>query len=129
MKTIDQESRQRIRLPIDLDNMGDRYKTTTGYYTFTSPDLWSLEKNLYFLLRYSTEKEFNPKYFMRPDYLSYDEYGTVQLAQLLMYVNSVPSIEDFDLKTVLIPSMQAVVEVTKHKFSTKEMQNMESVSW
>ena len=34
---------------------------------------------------------------MKPDYLSYDEYGTVQLAQLLMYVNGVSSLEDFDL--------------------------------
>jgi hypothetical protein len=115
MITIDQESRQNILSPIDLDNMTNRYRTSSGLFIFSSPDLWTIEKNLFYLLRNSTLVEFNSKYRYRPDYFSYDEYGTVQLAQLIMYVNNCPSIEDFDLVQVVIPSMSSIVEILSDK--------------
>jgi len=129
MITIDQESRQRSRLPTSLDNMGKRYKTTNSIYTFTSPSLWTIEKNLWFLLRNSVQKEFESKYKMRPDYLSYDEYGTVILSFLLMYVNGVFSIEDFDLTTVVIPSHSAIVDICQHKFPSKKVDELDSITW
>ena len=85
MITNDNEARQRARHPIEIDNFADRYKTTSQTYAFTAPSLWVIEKNLFYLLKNSTQKQFNPKYAMRPDYLSYDEYGTVTLNQLLMF--------------------------------------------
>ena len=66
---------------------------------------------------------------MRPDYLSYDEYGTVALAQLLMYVNAVPSIEGFDLETVIIPSMSAITEMLKDKFPKRPVSELVEVAW
>jgi len=127
--TIDKESKQRKRMPVNIDNMAERYKTTSTYYTFTSPDLWTIEKNLFYLLRYSTQKQFEPKYKMRPDYLSYDEYGTVQMAHLLMYVNGVGCIEDFSLVTVVVPSYSAIVAITKDKFSKQKTDNLTSIDW
>ena len=53
---------------------------------------------------------------MRPDYMSYDEYGTVALAHLLMYVNSVFCIEEFDLSTVILPSMESIIDICKDKY-------------
>ena len=129
MLTIDIESKQRRRNPTDIDNMAERYKTDSTYYTFTSPDLWTIEKNLFYLLRFSTQKQFDSKYKMRPDYLSYDEYGTAQMAQLLMYVNGVSCLENFSLVTVVVPSYSAIVEITKDKFQKKTADNLTSIDW
>ena len=128
-ETIDRESRQRANLAIDINFSGDRYRTENGYFTFPAPTLETIDQYLYFLLTNSKEVEFNRQYLMRPDYLSYDEYGTVALAQLLMYVNTVPSIEGFDLENVIIPSMSAVVEMLKDKFPKRPVSELVEVNW
>lgn len=127
--TIDRESRQRKLLPIDIDFMTDTYKTTSGVFTFPSPSLWTIEKNIFYLLRDSVQKTFERKYAMRPDYLSFDEYGTVALAQLLMYVNNVSCVEDFDLDTVIVPTFDTVVDICKDKFPRKKNEDMTEVDW
>jgi hypothetical protein len=108
MLTIDQEAKQRIRHPLDFDNMSERYKTSSKHYTFTSPSLWVLEKHLFYLLKNSIQKDFDPKYKWKPDYLSFDEYGTVVLAPYLMFVNGVLIMEEFDLVSVIIPSKKSM---------------------
>lgn len=125
--TIQDESRQRIRIPFEIDYMAPRYKTNSGVYTFPSPSLWTIQKNIFFLASNSVLIEFESKYKMRPDYLSYDEYGTVTLAYLLMYVNSVYSIEDFDLNSVIVPRMEAIVAICKDKFSKLDVSDIEGV--
>lgn len=129
MITIDTEVQNRIRSPLNADNMGLRYKTTSGYYTFTSPSLWTIEKNLFHLLRNSTRKTFIPRWCMKPDYLSYDEYNTPILDYLLMYVNSIFTMEDFDLDTVIVPSFSSIISICKDKFSKKSFGELESVDW
>ena len=126
--TIQDESRQRVRIPFEIDYMGPRYKTNSEIYTFPSPSLWSIQKNLFFLVANSVLIEFDPKYKMRPDYLSYDEYGTVTLAYMLMYVNSVYCIEDFDLNSVILPSLESVIAICKDKFSKLDVSELEGVS-
>jgi hypothetical protein len=127
--TIDEESRQRSRLAIDINFSGDRYKTDNGYFTFPAPSLDTIDQHLYYLLKNSKEKQFEKQYIMRPDYLSFDEYNTVALAQLLMYVNAVPSIEDFDLQTVIIPSFSSIVEMLKDKFPSRNISDLTGVTW
>jgi len=73
--------------------------------------------------------DFEPKYKMKPDYLSYDEYGTVTLASLLMFVNSIPCIEDFNLVTVVIPSFQSIVSICSDNFPEKEISKLMEVPW
>ena len=68
LTTIDKESKQRRLLPIDADHMSPRYKTENGYFSFPSPSLWTLEKNLFYLLRNSKQIIFDRRYKMRPDY-------------------------------------------------------------
>jgi hypothetical protein len=126
---IDNESRQRELIAVDVNFLGQRYKTSNGLYTFPAPTLFTLEKNLFYLLRNSKEVEFDRKYLQRPDYLSFDEYGTVALAQMLMYVNSVFTPEDFDLQTVVIPQYAAVVEIIKDKFSKQDVSDLTGVDW
>ena len=127
--TIDQESRQRIRIPFDIDNMCNRYKTDSEIYVFPSFSLWTIQKNLFYLLRNSVLVEFDPKYKYRPDYMSYDEYGTVSLAYLLMYINSVDCIEDFDLNSVIIPSLSSIVDICKDKFPKLDVINLGGVNF
>jgi len=129
MITIDHEAKQRARHPIEIDNMADRYKTSSGSFIFTAPTLWVIEKNLFHLLKNSSRKHFDPKYDMRPDYLSYDEYGTVTLNQLLMFVNGVYCLEDFSLQTVIVPTFQTIIEITQDKFTTKDVDKMSEVNW
>jgi hypothetical protein len=127
--TIDRESRQRANLAIDINFAGDRYRTDNGLFTFPAPALEAIDQYLYFLIQNSSEKKFERQYFMRPDYLSFDEYGTVSLAQLLMYVNAVPSIEMFDLDFVVIPSMSAITEMLKDKFPKRKVSDLTQVEW
>ena len=128
-QTIDRESHQRANLVIDINFSGDRYKTDNGFFTFPAPTLETIDHYLYFLLAHGKEKKFERQYVMRPDYLSYDEYGTVALAQLLMYINAVPSIEMFELETIVIPSMSAITEMLKDKFPKRPVADLEEVSW
>ena len=127
--TIDRESRQRSNLVIDINFSGDRYKTKNEYFTFPAPALETIDQHLYFLLQNSKEKKFEQQYNMRPDYLSFDEYKTVSLAQLLMYVNAVPSIEAFNLETIMIPTIASITEMLKNKFSKKDVSKLTSVNW
>lgn len=128
-ETITKESRQKARLAINADNMADAYKTSNGYFIFPSPSLWTIEKNLFYLLKNSIEKNFEKKYTMRPSYLSFDEYGTTSLEYLLMYVNSIQCIEDFDLITVIIPTFQSIIDICRDKFSEKSISELTEVNW
>lgn len=127
--TIDDEAKQYIRSPLDIHLMGDRYKTENDLFTFPSPELWVIEKNLFFLLRNSKQETFQSQYKYKPDYMSFDEYGTPIAAQLLMVVNQVASLEDFDLDTVVIPSFDAIIEICRDKFREKEVSELTEVAW
>lgn len=127
--TIDVESQQREKVAIDINFSGNRYQTENGLYTFPAPELATIDKHLYFLLTHSDQKQFDQKYVMRPDYLSYDEYQTVALAQMLMYVNNVMSIEEFNMEIVVIPSMSAVVDMLQDKFIQQPVDDLFEVNW
>lgn len=126
---IDQEVRSNIKSPLDFEKFGSRYKTENDLFIFPNPNLQTLEKNLYFLLRHSEEIKFNSKYKHRPDYMSYDYYGTVVLWQLLMYVNSIFSVEDFTLDTIVIPSLDAVTFILQDTFRNQKTTELEQINW
>jgi hypothetical protein len=127
--TIDNEVRQVIRSPLDISKMSDRYKTANGIYSLPSPTLTTIEKNLYFLLRNSRSETFKSEYKFKPDYLSFDEYNTVILDQLLMYINNVKTVEEFDLQTVVIPTFDAIVSILADDFPEKEASELTVVDW
>jgi len=129
MYTIRQETKTKIRSNLLIDNMGERYKTTSGYYTVTIPNFWTIDKNLFFLLRNSDKKIFEPKYIMKPDYLSFDEYGTEILDYLLMYINNIYSAEEFNLDEVIVPSYSAIISISKDKFPKKSYDKLSLVDW
>jgi len=127
--TIDSESRARARLAIDLDYSADRYKTINDLFTFPAPVLDTVDKNLYYLLRNSKQIPLEKKYHFRPDYLSYDEYGTVALASLIMYLNNVGSLEQFTIADVVLPNYSAIMEILKDKFPDRKVDDLSEVNW
>lgn len=127
--TIDEEAKRQLRSPLDFEKFGQRLKTSNNYYSFPDPNLETIDKNLFYLLRNSQEVEFESKYKYRPDYLSYDYYGTTTLWNLIMYVNGVFSLEDFDLQTVVIPSLQAITFILQDSFAIPDADDLESIEW
>ena len=61
--------------------------------------------------------------------MAFDEYGTVGLAHLIMYVNTVPSIELFDLQIVIVPTFNAIIEMLKAKFPKQNPEDLVQVNW
>lgn len=130
MITIDQDAKIGSRQPYEVDNMGERYRTENGIYTFSSPSLDVLEKYLFYLLKNSRVDKFDQKYQYKPSYLSYDEYGVTNLEYVLMYVNGVYLPEEFDLSNVIIPTMDAIIYICKDKYSVeKDPTSFESINW
>lgn len=126
---IDNEAKQQLKSPMDIERWGDRFKTGSGLYTFPSPSLTAIDNNLFYLLRNSSTLNFESKYRYRPDYLSYDQYGTTILWELLMYLNGVFSIEDFDLDTVVVPSMESIIYSLQDLFPEKDPEDLQSITW
>ena len=113
--TIDVESQKRLRNPANIDNLATRYETYNGTYTFTSPQLFRLEMNIFLLLKDSIQIPLKSEYHYKPEYLSYDQYGTVTLAKILMYVNGIYSPEEFVLDTITIPTLSTIMKVVSQK--------------
>jgi len=126
---ISTEATQNIQSPLDIEKFGNRYKTENDYFTFPDPNLTTLDKNLYYLLKHSEEVPFESKYTYRPDYMSFDYYGTVILWEMLLYINNVFSVEDFDLDRVVIPSLDAVTFILKDIFQIPESEDLTSIDW
>jgi len=129
MITLNNETDKYARSPLDISKMGTKYRTENNYYVFQSPTLETIEKNYFWLLRNSKIKKFNQKYRYRPDYLSNKEYGTPMLWQLLMFINGVFSVEEFDLVEVIIPPLEVIMEITKDNYPELPSNQYRSVAW
>ena len=127
---IDNETIQYLKSTIDWERFGDRFKTENDYFSFPDPTLETIDKNLFYLLRNSTEVEWEAKYKYRPDYVSFDYYGTPQLDNFIMYVNGVRLLEEFsDLKTIVIPSFESIIVSLQDNFPTKDPDELQAVNW
>jgi len=126
---IDTEAISNLQSPLDIEKFGRRFRTKNGYFSFPDPNLETIDKHLFFLLRNSEEKPFQRRYKYRPDYLSFDEYGTTILWELLMYVNGVFSTMDFDLVKVIVPSLDAIVSILPDLFPESEPDELPVVNW
>jgi len=130
--TIYQEALTRARTAVDFEKQSDRLKTDNNYFTFPDPNLETLEKNIYYLLKNSQQVPFDDsRYKYRPDYVSYDYYGTPALDKLLMFVNGIRTIEEFAyLTNIIIPNLNAITFVLKDNFDPdKDIEDLESVGW
>lgn len=126
---INEEAIRGLQSPLDIEKFGERFKTENEYYSFPDPNLVTIDRNLYYLLRNSEEVSFEAKYKYRPDYMSYDYYGTAILWEVLMYVNNVFSIEDFDLPSVIVPSLDAIIFTIQDQFPRKDADDLKAIEW
>jgi len=117
--TIDTEAKRSIRSVTDIDRFRRRYSQTNEGFNiqFVSPVITTYEKYRYYLLKNSTSKSLKQKYYYRPDYLSYDEYGTTSLWTVLLYINDISCIEDFTIPSVFIPTYNAIISISKENES------------
>lgn len=117
--TIDQEALTSSRLASDVDGFRRRYNmkevnaAENISVQFVSPKIICFEEYRFVLLQKSRTEILKSKYYYRPDYLSYDEYDTTNYWNLLMFINDIPTIEEFNKDTILIPSRSAVLRITR----------------
>jgi len=120
--TIDIESKLQSRLLVDIDKYRLKYVTrekdelsgTDLTIQFASPYIKVYEHFKFFLLKNSVRKKLSPKNFYRPDYVSYEEYGNVSLWNLLLFINDISNIENFDVDEIYVPTKTAVTVLTNN---------------
>lgn len=118
-KGIGEESQSRCNVPSDCDNYRFTYKDyeqqingTRVDVSFVSPVFSTWEKYRFCLLQSSKKVQMTDRYKYRPDYVSYDNYGTTNWWQLLMWLNDVKSLEYFDTEEIIVPTIEAISKVT-----------------
>lgn len=114
--SIKTEASRNSKLATDLDNFRNRYSDVDSVngiqVTFPAFDILTFEKNLFIMLNNCEKIKFKNRWYMRPDYTSYDMYGTVIYWNLIMYLNNVYTIEEFvDFDTILIPPYSTVFKL------------------
>ena len=54
------------------------------------------------------EYKLDAKFFMRPEHLSYELYGTADLWYLLLFVNNIARVEDFNKEIIYVPTEDVI---------------------
>lgn len=134
MSSIIPEVKRNSNLVVDIDNYRNRY-LDVKYDDYGSPELsvifpsgeiHAFEKNYFYMLANSKTYKFKTTWIQRPDYASYDIYGTQIFWMLIMFVNKVYSIEEFkDLDTIYAPSFDMVLELSSDKIDIDEYEPLE----
>jgi hypothetical protein len=114
--TIDVEAKRNVNLAVDVDKHRRKLRKTVANgisVQFVGPVINTFEKYRYYLLQHSVPRELNEKFLYRPDYLSHEVYGTTTLWPLLLFINDVASIEEFDISPVLVPTYSSILQITR----------------
>jgi len=116
---LEVDAKSNALLATDEDRFRRKYQQRAEglVVTFASPHLEVLELNKFYLLSKSVKKILDQKYYYKPDYLSFKEYGTETLWYLLLFVNDIFSIEEFNKYEVYVPSYGAILELVKKDIS------------
>lgn len=120
------EARSLSTLASDFDNIRSRYVKSDVdqgiVVRFPSAESASLEHYKHLLITESDKEDFNIKWNMRPDYASYEFYGTTIYYHLIMFVNNIMSFEEFvDLETILVPRDYIVNDILEFRNTNKRI--------
>lgn len=131
MQSIRHEAKRNAELSTNIDNFRARYKETsydgTIEVTFPAGAIKTLEKNFFKLLAGSELVTFKPEWHQRPDYVSEDKYNTNIFWQLILYINRIPSIEDFrDLEYIYIPPFNLIIDILRDRVSSTEIIDLDA---
>ena len=97
----------KIQAVLEFDNG----RISSQSVIFVDLNIPFMEMHKHFLLARSDILEFEPRWTNRPNYLSYDRYGTVSFAPLLLFINNKVTSLDFDFDYVVVPKMSAIKEL------------------
>ncbi len=128
--TIDKESLSLSKMRDDVDNYRRFYSLVEEsddgnvLVQFVAPKIIGYEDYRYYLLQNSVKKQLSPANYYRPDYVSYQEYGTTNLWTLLLFINDIPTIEDFDQEEILIPTNTAIAQLTRNAAERKLLEEI-----
>lgn len=117
--TIGRESWRLSRLGTDVDNYRRFYSLLEKHpneeilVQFVAPKIIAFEEFRFYLLKNSVKKPLKPSNYYKPDYVSHEEYGTTNLWALLLFINDIPTIEDFAKEDILIPSKLSIAHITR----------------
>jgi hypothetical protein len=120
MDTIKLEASKNSKKSVDLDNFRSRYTETHPDRTFTitypSTEIYTFEHHYFVLLSKSNYVEFKPSWEMRPDYTSFDMYGSVIFWPVILFVNNVYSIEDYiNMEGVYLPPYRNILKLVRDR--------------
>lgn len=124
--SIKTESKKNSKLVTDIDNFRNKY-VDIDYdnnieVIFPSFDVLTFDRNYFMLLSASRRVKFKSRWYMRPDYVSYDMYNTTIYWPLIMYINNIFSREDFvDLDSILIPPYTSIFQLYSNRLVDKKI--------
>lgn len=105
-------------VPSDADHYRNKYrdteKQTDGTVIaigFVSPVYKTWEEYKFVLLQNSIKIHLKTEWKYRPDYVSYEYYGTTNWWQLVMWINNCNCLECFDMDEIVVPSIDSVYKV------------------
>lgn len=133
-KYIDIEASRNSNILTDVDNFRRKYfdKDSSLGLTVLFPgfELTTVSQHLYLLYSDSRKVPWKPRWEMRPDYASFDQYNTVVYWWLLLYVNRIDSLEDFrDLDEIIVPSFDSIKEMVADRILPTEFETFESTNY
>jgi hypothetical protein len=129
METIKYEAEVNANRITDLDKFRSRYyelnRKNGTKVIYPSAEIYAYEHNLHILLAEAESVDFRTSWIMRPDYCSFDSYGTVVHWPLILFVNNAYSIEDFkNYDQILIPPYGLLVRIVRDKVPASEIEQV-----
>lgn len=120
MESIRDEAVRNANLSINLDNLRMKYydydSVNEESVSFPSPLIYAFEQNLFRIFSTCTRVSWNTKWTQRPDYVSYEYFGTPVFWNLILLVNQAKSIEDFlNFEEILVPSYSVILQLAREK--------------
>lgn len=129
--TIGTEARVKSTLSSDVDKFRGKYRTYEEQVdsskigiTFVSPIVSLYDRYRFFILQNSEKKTLALNHKYRPDYVSYEEYGTTNWWTLILYINDIKCIEEFDKDEILVPSMDCITKLMEKSTETLPIKDL-----
>lgn len=111
----------------DVDRYRNKYHTYEEQVegkrisiSFVSPSVMLYDVYRFYILQNCTKKQLNVKNKYRPDYVSFEEYGSTNWWTLILYINDIPSIEQFDKDEILVPSLDCIFRLEEIASKNRE---------
>jgi hypothetical protein len=120
------------RYASDIDNYRRRYSMVEKNYDddenisieFVAPKLFLFEEYRFTLLKNSVVKPLQPKMYYRPDYVAYEEYGNINFWAMILFINDIPSIDEFKVDNILVPSISSIRDVIQSASKRKTLEQL-----